>query len=103
MKRSLIMDRANALWGKFPVLSLKRPPNVYLFDPQTHKLLWNKTFPNTAQGIARLLGQTPATSPWALEPTSRYSTSPTTLARQAGRKVLLAPPKKAQQFLQTLV
>src|SRR5437870_4120776 len=73
-----------------------------LFDPQTHKPLWNKTFPNTAQGIARLLKQTPSSSPWALEPTGRYSTAPATLARQAGRQVLLAQPKKAQRFLQSL-
>ena len=66
-----------------------------LFDPQTHKPLWNKSFPNTAQGIARLLKQTPATSPWALEPTGRYSSIAARLAREAGRDVRLAQPKAA--------
>jgi transposase len=70
-----------------------------LFDPATQKPLWSKSFPNTAQGIARLLKQTPADSPWALEPTGRYSTAPATLARQAGRSVLLAQPKRARAFL----
>ena len=59
-----------------------------LFDPNTHKPLWNKNFPNTRQGIARLLKQTPVDCPWALEPTGRYSTAPATFARQAGRSVL---------------
>lgn len=73
-----------------------------LFDPHTHKILRNKTVPNTNQGITRLLKQTPADSPWALEPTGRYSTAPATLARKARRRVLLAQPKKAQRFLQSL-
>ena len=73
-----------------------------LFDASTHKALWNKTFPNTPAGIARLLKQTPATSPWALEPTGRYSTAPAKLAREAGRDVRLAQPKAAQRFLQSL-
>ncbi len=73
-----------------------------LFDPHTHKALWTKSFPNTAQGIARLLKQTPAESPWALEPTGRYSTAPAKLARKAGRDVRLAQPKAAQRFLQSL-
>lgn len=73
-----------------------------LFDPNTHKVLWNKSFPNTPQGIGRLLKQTPPDSPWALEPTGRYSTAPATLARQAGRSVLLAQPKKARAFLHSI-
>jgi transposase len=73
-----------------------------LFDPHTHKALWTKSFPNTSQGIARLLKQTPAESPWALEPTGRYSTAPAKLARKAGRDVRLAQPKAAQRFLQSL-
>jgi len=73
-----------------------------LFDPQTHKALWNKSFPNTPQGIARLLKQTPVDSPWALEPTGRYSTAPAKLARASGRDVRLAQPKAAQRFLQSL-
>ncbi len=73
-----------------------------LFDSTTHKPLWSKTFPNTPAGIVRLLKQTPPTSPWALEPTGKYSTGPARLAREAGRDVRLAQPKAAQRFLQSL-
>lgn len=73
-----------------------------LLDSQTQKPLWNKTFPNTSQGIARLLKQTPVASPWALEPTGRYSTAPASLARQAGRSVLLAQPKQARSCLHAI-
>ncbi len=45
-----------------------------LFDPQTQKALWSRTFANTPAGIARLLRQTPEDCPLALEPTARYST-----------------------------
>ena len=73
-----------------------------LFDFQTQKPLWNKTFPNTLQGIVRLLKQTPVESPWALEPTGRYSTTPAALACQAGRSVLLTQPKKVRSFLHSI-
>ncbi len=63
-----------------------------LLDPQTQKLLWSRTVPNTSSGINRLLRQTPSGSPWALEPTGRYSQIAATVAHQAGRSVLLAQP-----------
>lgn len=73
-----------------------------LFDPQTQKPLWSRTVPNTASGISRLLKQTPEDSPWALEPTGRYSLLAATQAHQAGRSVLLAQPKKARHFLHSI-
>jgi len=73
-----------------------------LFDPATQKPLWSRTVPNTASGVNRLLRQTPADSPWALEPTGRYSLCAATAAHQAGRSVLLAQPKKARHFLRSI-
>jgi transposase len=79
-----------------------------LFDPATQKPLWSRTVPNTPSGVNRLLKQTPATkakpatAPWALEPTGRYSLLPATRASEAGRTVLLAQPKKARHFLHSI-
>ena len=73
-----------------------------LLDPQTQKPIWNRTVPNTTAGINRLLRQTPAQSHWALEPTGRYGILAATTARQAGRQVLLAQPKKARDFLRSI-
>lgn len=73
-----------------------------LFDPTTQKPLWSRTVPNTAPGVQRLLRQTPADSPWALEPTGRYSLLAATKANEAGRCVLLAQPKKARHFLRSI-
>lgn len=69
-----------------------------LFDPQTQKPIWNRTVPNTSSGINRLLRQTPIESHWALEPTGRYGLLAATTARQAGRQVLLAQPKRHATF-----
>jgi len=73
-----------------------------LFDSATQKPLWSRTFPNSSQGVLRLLRQTPPTSPWALEPTGRYSLLAATQGHQAGRRVLLAQPKKARHFLRSI-
>lgn len=73
-----------------------------LFDPQTQKPLWSRTFDNTPAGIARLLHQTPEDCPLALEPTGRYSTQVATQASQKGRRVLLAQPKKTRHFLHSI-
>lgn len=73
-----------------------------LFDPQTQKPLWSRTVPNTPSGVSRLLKQTPVDSPWALEPTGRYSLLAAFKATEAGRSVLLAQPKKARYFLRSI-
>jgi transposase len=41
-------------------------------------------------------------SPWALKPTGGYSLLAATAAHQSGRQVLLAQPKKARHFLQSI-
>ena len=73
-----------------------------LFDLATQKPLWSRTVANSPSGISRLLRQTPPESPWALEPTGRYSLLAATRAHAAGRSVLLAQPKKARHFLRSI-
>ncbi len=73
-----------------------------LLDPHTRKALWRKSLPNTLVGIQGLLAASPADSPWVLEPTGRYSTPVAQLARQASRRVLLAPPRQARSFLRSI-
>jgi transposase len=73
-----------------------------LLDPQSHVRRWEKTVPNSAAGIAQLLAQTPPEVAWVLEPTGRYSRPVAQQAQAAGRRVLLAPPRQAHHFLQSL-
>jgi transposase len=71
-------------------------------DRPAGKFRWEKTFPNTPEGVPQLLPLTPPESPWILEPTGRYRLSVAKQARQAGRTVLLAPPRKAKAYLQSM-
>jgi len=73
-----------------------------LRDPVTRGLLWEDSFSNSAAGVASLLKRAPAEAPWVIEPTGRYSTGVVVAAQQAGRSVLLAPPRKAKAFLASL-
>lgn len=73
-----------------------------LFDSPSQKPLWSRSFENSPRGISQLLRQTPADCPLALEPTGRYSTAVAIQAQRAGRRVLLAQPKKARHFLHSI-
>jgi transposase len=73
-----------------------------LFDPQTRKVLWETCVPNSVPAIAKLLDRVPAERPWVMEPTGRYSLSVAKQAVAAGRQVLLAPPRKAKRFLESI-
>jgi transposase len=57
---------------------------------------------NGPVGFQKLLEVTPANIPWVLEPTGRYSLEVVKAARAAGRRVLLAPPRKAKAYLQSI-
>ena len=57
------------------------------------------TCPNTPEGIQKLLGRIPQQVPLVLEPTGRYGDLLVKQATSAGRRVLLAPPKRAKAFL----
>lgn len=70
-----------------------------LLDADTRQVRWERSVPNTPQGVPQLLQLTPPTSSWVLEPTGRYSPTVAQHARAAGRQVLLAPPKRAKAFL----
>src|ERR1051325_4698990 len=70
-----------------------------LLDPRTEKVRWSREFPNTDAGIAQLLRLTDPEVPWVLEPTGRYGNRAVDQAYAAGRRVLLAQPKRAKLFL----
>src|SRR2546422_657626 len=63
---------------------------------------WEKNVPNTPDGIMQLLRLAPSETPWVVEPTGRYSLDVVKQAKAAGRTVLLAPPRKAKAFLQSI-
>jgi transposase len=71
-------------------------------DPASKRLLWERTVPNSPQGITQLLQATPSDAAWVLEPTGRYSAPIARQAQAAGRAVLLAVPRRAHHFLQSL-
>lgn len=73
-----------------------------LLDPATRQKKWHQCVPNTRTGWGKLLRQVPVEAPWVLEPTGRYSQEVARFAREAGRDVRLAPPKKAQLFLKSV-
>jgi transposase len=61
--------------------------------------LWQGEVPNTPAGIAILVRRIPAASPWVVEPTGRYRDAVVSQGGAAGRRVLLAQPKRAKDFL----
>jgi len=73
-----------------------------LLDGATRRPLWRKEVKNSSAGWKQLLRHTPETAPWILEPTGRYSQNVARAAREAGRDVRLAQPKKAQLFLKSV-
>jgi transposase len=73
-----------------------------LRDPADRRLLWEIEVQNNQAGVEKLLKKTPPEIPWVLEPTGRYSLGVAQQAQAAGRKTLLAPPRKAKAFLASL-
>lgn len=73
-----------------------------LRDKSTKNLLWEREVPNNSEGFALLLDKIAPETPWVLEPTGRYGQAVVCAAKQAGREVRLASPRKAKQFLQSL-
>jgi transposase len=69
-----------------------------LLDPTTTQILAAGRVPNTADGVTQLLAL-PAEHPWVAEPTGVYSQALVRGGQQAGRTVLLAPPREAKAFL----
>lgn len=73
-----------------------------LLDTATRKEQWHKEVQNAPAGYRQLLRGTKADCTWILEPTGRYSQEVARAARDAGRDVRLAQPKKAQMFLRSV-
>jgi len=73
-----------------------------LRDPQTQCVLWDLEFANSESGVAKLLKEAPSGVHWVIEPTGRYSVTVVRQAQAAGRTVLLAPPRKAKDYLRSL-
>ena len=73
-----------------------------LLDTTSRQALWHKEVNNPAAGWKQLLRHTPQAAPWVLEPTGRYRQGVARAAREAGRDVRLAQPKKAQLFLKSV-
>lgn len=71
------------------------------WDPGAAELSWEGSYPNTRQGVRRLLADTPAELAWVLEPTGRYGELAVAAGQQAGRRVLSAPPAAARHFLRS--
>jgi transposase len=75
---------------------------VCRWDSAQPEPCWERTYPNSEQGLRQLLGDTPADMPWVLEPTGCYSELAVRLGQGADRLVLTAPPLAAKRFLQSL-
>jgi transposase len=73
-----------------------------LRDPVTQCVLWDLDVANSESGVATLLKKAPSGVDWVIEPTGRYSVSVVRQAQAAGRTVLLAPPRKAKDYLRSL-
>lgn len=73
-----------------------------LFDSVTRSQRWFKEVKNSSAGWQQLLRATPPTASWVLEPTGRYSLDVARAARDGGRDVRLAQPKKAQLYLRSV-
>ena len=73
-----------------------------LIAPQTRRAKWHKEVPNSPAGWNTLLHRVPVEAPWIVEPTGRYSHDVARAARDQGRDVRLAQPKKAQMFLKSV-
>lgn len=68
----------------------------------SEKAVWQRDLPNTPSGVATLLSLTPANTAWVIEPTGRYSLQVAKEAKKASQLVLLAPPRKAKKYLESI-
>ena len=73
-----------------------------LFEAPSRQPQGEGEVPNSPAGVAQLLARTTPEQPWVLEPTGRYSTPVAKQARAAGRSVLLASPRKAKRYLESI-
>lgn len=70
-------------------------------DPRSLLAISSSVLTNNAAGVDRLLSSIDPKVPWVVEPTGRYSALVVKQATEAGRRVLLAPPRAAKLFLKS--
>jgi len=70
-------------------------------EPATERIVWQGVVPNSGAGIRQLLKRVPSGSV-VIEPTGRYGEALVRAVQAAEREVLLAPPRKARDFLRSL-
>ena len=70
-------------------------------EATTKKIVWDKQVANSSAGITALLREIPVEVGLVVEPTGRYGLALVQAARQQGRDVRLAAPRKAKRFLQS--
>lgn len=80
----------------------KESLSVCAWDRARQRARWQRVVPNSEAGVLVLLERTSPREPWALEPTGRYSDLVARAGVAHGRRVLLAPPKAAKQFLSSV-
>jgi len=66
------------------------------------KASWRGTFSNDDSGFLQVLEKTPSDVAFVIEPTGNYSLGFVKYATAVGRPVLMAPPRKAKSFLQSV-
>lgn len=71
-------------------------------DPKTREILLSLTVPRTEAGIDTLFAKVPADVELVVEPTGRYSLLLVERAAEAGRRVRLAPNRRAKAFIRSV-
>jgi transposase len=71
-------------------------------DPITRKTLLDLTVPRTEEGIDTLFAEIPPDVEFVVEPTGRYSMLLVERAAKVGRRVLLAPNRRAKAFIRSV-
>jgi len=72
-----------------------------LVDPKSLLAISSSVITNDATGVDSLLSSIDPKIAWVVEPTGRYSALVVKQATEAGRRVLLAPPRAAKLFLKS--
>ncbi len=92
---------AQEMLGMLGIDVSKETLDAALADPSTRAILWDLRVPNSLQGVGALVQRTPPEVAWVVEPTGPYSLLVVQQGGQAGRRVLLAPTRKARKYAES--